>query len=283
MTPSSVPTMSEIINVDVDPLTAFKVFTEELDQWWGNGPIDAWDSSRVVGRRIESGIGGRLLEVYADDVLELGRVTVWEPGTRVSWTSSVDDVTIDVTFEPLAGGRTRVRVSGTATGPSAKAGFAYVRMTPQWLPRHLVRRAEGRQRPALGRLHIMLRYSRPTATAQWLVDAFGLETSGDLPNAETDPAYSWVEFRVGDGSALIVLCGLDADATVSATEHLPFVFVDDLDAHLTRSEAFGATIVSPITHHGFRSYTAADCEGRHWLFAQAPPNPRNPTATPSAT
>ena len=51
----------------------------------------------------------------------------------------------------------------------------------------------------------------------------------------------------------------------------PFVYVHDLDAHFKHAEAAGATIVSPITEHGFRSYTAADCEGRHWVFAQAGP------------
>jgi len=49
----------------------------------------------------------------------------------------------------------------------------------------------------------------------------------------------------------------------------PFVYVDDLDAHLLHAEAAGATIVSPITEHGFRSYVAADGEGRNWVFAQA--------------
>ena len=126
MTTPTVPTMSESVDVEVDPMTAFEVFTQELDQWWGNGPIDAWDSSLSVARRLEPGVGGRLLEVYPDDVLELGRLTVWEPGARVSWTSSVDDVTIDVTFHPLDGGHTRVRVDGTATGPHAGAGFSFV-------------------------------------------------------------------------------------------------------------------------------------------------------------
>ncbi len=37
---------------------------------------------------------------------------------------------------------------------------------------------------------------------------------------------------------------------------------------LTRSTPkLPAAIVSPITEHGFRSYTAADCEGGHWVFA----------------
>ena len=58
---STTPTMSESVDVDVDPATAFAVFTDEIEQWWGNGPIDAWDSARTVGRRIEPGVGGRLL------------------------------------------------------------------------------------------------------------------------------------------------------------------------------------------------------------------------------
>jgi uncharacterized glyoxalase superfamily protein PhnB len=274
VTQSAIPTMTEIVEVDVDPMTAFTVFTGEFEQWWGNGPIDAWDSSRAIGRRIEAGVGGRLLELYPADALELGRITVWEPGARVSWTSSVDDVTIDVTFEPLAGGGTRVRVDGTATGPKAGDGFSFVRMTPQWLPRHLARGRAGRTRPPLGPLHVVLRYRRPAATARWLADAFGFEPTGDLPEHEPDPAHTWLELRVGDGSGAVILWTLDADTAVSGGDHLPWVFVDDLDAHFAHAQTAGAEVVSPIVHHGFRSYTAADCEGRHWIFAQSPPHGR---------
>lgn len=281
MTRSPTPTMTEAVDVDVDPATAFTVFTDEFEQWWGNGPIDAWDSSRVVGRRIEPGVGGRILELYPDGDLELGRVIVWEPGARVAWDSSVDDVTIDVTFEPLDGGGTRVRVDGTATGPGAGAGFSFVRMTPQWLPRHLARRATGQVRPPLGPLHVVLRDATPAATARWLVDAFGFEPTGDIPAEEPVPDHTWVELRVGDGSASVILWGLDGadgrdgsgQGVPAAAEAgpIPWVFVDDLDAHLARAVAAGAVVVSPIVHHGFRSYTAADAVGRHWVFAQAAP------------
>jgi uncharacterized glyoxalase superfamily protein PhnB len=45
--------------------------------------------------------------------------------------------------------------------------------------------------------------------------------------------------------------------------------VDDLDEHLARAEAGGATIIQPIREHGFRGYVAEDLEGHHWTFAQA--------------
>ena len=42
--------VTSTIDVDVDPMAAFTVFTDEIDQWWGNGPIDAWDSARPTMR-----------------------------------------------------------------------------------------------------------------------------------------------------------------------------------------------------------------------------------------
>lgn len=261
--------ISSTVEVEADPMTAFTVFTDELDQWWGNGPIDAWDSSRAIGRRIEPGVGGRLIEQYADNALELGRVTVWEPGTRVAWQSSVDDVVIDVTFEPIANG-TRVRVEGRVPeGGTGSAGLSYVTMTPQWLPRHLARRAAGVVRPELARLNVVVRYAKPVAAAHWLMDAFGLEPTGDVP-AEDGEGFNWVEFRVGAGAVMLwPLDGLHDPAAPST--HEPWVYVDDLDAHFARAEARGATIVDPINHHGFRAYTAADPDGRRWTFAQARP------------
>ena len=38
-------------------------------------------------------VGFTVLETYDDGELELARITVWEPGSRVEWESSVDDVT----------------------------------------------------------------------------------------------------------------------------------------------------------------------------------------------
>jgi hypothetical protein len=256
--------MTETIDVETDPVTAFTIFTAEFDQWWGRGPIDAYDSWRLVERRIEGGVGGRLVEDYGDEQLVTGTITIWEPGARLAWTTR-NAVTIEVTFEARASG-TRVRVTGAVPdGVDGTAQLSMVRMAPQWFPRYLDRRSRGAPWPDYGRLHLALRSPTPAATARWLADVFQLEPTAELPDREGDPDYTWIEFRVGSG--FIVLWGGDGTVGTDA----PFVYVDDLDAHLKHAEAAGATIVSPITEHGFRSYTAADRDGRHWVFAQAGP------------
>lgn len=256
--------MTETIDVDTDPATAFAVFTDEFDQWWGCGPIDAYDTWRLVGRRIEGGVGGRLVEDYGDEERVTGTITIWEPGARLAWTTR-NDVTIDVTFEAYASG-TRLRVTGTVPdGVDGTASLSMLRMAPQWFPRYVDGRDARALRSDYGRLHLGLRSATPSTTARWLADVFQLEPTADIPTQDGDPDYTWIEFRVGTGF-IVVWGGGGAAGTDS-----PFVYVDDLDAHMKHVEAAGATIVSPITEHGFRSYTAADCEGRHWVFAQAGP------------
>lgn len=270
-------TMTEAIEVAVDPTTAFTAFTDEFDEWWGRGPIDAYESWRLVERRIEGGVGGRVVEDLGDDERVLGTITAWIPGAHVAWTTP-QGVEIDVTFEATGTG-TRVQVTGTVPhGVDGAADLSMVRMAPQWFPRHLARRGRGEPAPDYGRLHLALRSATPAATARWLVEAFGFEPTGDLPDEEPDPAVTWIELRVGT-SFVVLWAGEGAVGSDS-----PFVFVDDLEAHLARAEAAGATIVSPITEHGFRSYTAADCEGRHWVIAQAGPRlggPQRGAATES--
>ena len=161
---------------------------------------------------------------------------------------------------------TASRVTGIVPdGVDGTAQLSMVRMAPQWFPRHVARRAGAAGRPDYGRLHLALRSATPAATARWLAEAFQLEPTADIPEQEGDPDYTWIEFRVG--TSFVVLWG--GGGTIGTDS--PFVYVDDLDAHLKHAEAAGATIVSSITEHGFRSYTAADNEGRHWVFAQSGP------------
>jgi uncharacterized glyoxalase superfamily protein PhnB len=272
-------TRSSVVEVAADPLTAFTAFTDELDLWWVRGPINAYDSGRLVEMRCEPGVGGRILEVYDAETgegLELARITVFEPGRRLAWTSSLDDVSIDVHFDPTASG-TIVRLEATvAEGGEDRGGSAFVSVTPPWFGAWMSRRdSAGREARDLARLALTLHYARPAAAARWLANAFGFESPSPLPEGE-DPlvdeeyGFPWIEFHVGNASLMIEpLAGPTVDHT--QVTHVPWVFVDDLDAHLTRARENGATIVQDIESHGFTSYVALDLEGRRWRFAHARP------------
>jgi uncharacterized protein YndB with AHSA1/START domain len=73
--------------VAVAPEVAFRVFTEEIDQWWRRGL-----RYRVSGKgrgilHLEPRLGGRLFESIESKggtrVIETGRVTAWEPPSRL--------------------------------------------------------------------------------------------------------------------------------------------------------------------------------------------------------
>ena len=270
---------SSTVEVAADPLTAFTAFTDELDLWWVRGPINAYDTGRLVEMRCEPGVGGRIMEVYdaeSGEGLELALITVWEPGRRLAWKSSLDDVTIDVRFDPTATG-TVVRLEATVSeGGEDRGGSSFVAVTPSWFGAWMdMRDTAPREAHDLARVALTLHYARPAAAARWLADAFGFESPSTLPEGEdplSDDAYGfpWIEFHVGNTSLMIEpLAGPPVDHT--QVTHVPWVFVDDLEAHLSRARENGATIVQDIESHGFTSYVAHDLEGRRWRFAQARP------------
>ena len=87
--------------VDLDPVDAFEVFTNEIDTWYRRGPHSFADPARAVGVRFEPGIGGRLVEVYDKETGEgrtIGEVTAWEPGRRLEFVDSYQ-TEVDVTFQ----------------------------------------------------------------------------------------------------------------------------------------------------------------------------------------
>ncbi len=270
---------SSEVEVGVDPLTAFTAFTDELDLWWVRGPINSYGAGRLVAMRCEPGIGGRLLEVYDQDSgegLELARITAWEPGRHLAWQSSLDDVRIDVRFDPTDSG-TIVRLEATIPeGGADKGGSSFIRVTPRWFGAWVARRdTTHHQLHDLARFALTLHYARPAAAARWLAAAFGFESPNALPDGEDplpedDHGHPWIEFHVGNCSLMIDrLIGRPVDH--SQVTHMPWVFVDDLEAHLARSKVNGATIVQGITSYGFTSYVALDIEGRSWRFAEARP------------
>jgi len=102
--------------LSVDPMTAFEVFTDEVDAWWRQGPRFRTGHDRKSVMRFEPGVGGRLLEIFdeaSQDAFELGRVRVWEPGARLVFdfrarNFAPEEITeVEIRFEPDADG-TRV-------------------------------------------------------------------------------------------------------------------------------------------------------------------------------
>ncbi|GAA0954771.1 hypothetical protein GCM10009554_61060 [Kribbella koreensis] len=266
------PSASASVEVATDPATAFRVFTAEIDLWWVRGPINFFDATRAIGMQIEPGLGGRILEIYryadaaaGEDVLELGQITAWEPGTFFAYRSSVDDTETEIRFEPSNGG-TRVSVEQSLVQGGDKAFYFWPNVIPWFADR--IASAAATQGPAeLDRLGIALYYEDPAAAADWLARVFGLESSLRLSADGNHP--SWNELRVG-GSAIMLLASKERVGP-HPVDHAVWVHVDDLDAHFTRSTAEGAAIVSAIEQHGYRSYEVADLEGHHWRFAQASP------------
>ncbi len=100
----------EQVEVPVDPLQAFRIFTEEINQWWVPGPINYFDAGRAVAMRVEPGIGGRVLEEYENDApLVIAEITEWSPGERLVYRGVVDDSQTVIAFSAVDTG-TRVDV-----------------------------------------------------------------------------------------------------------------------------------------------------------------------------
>jgi uncharacterized protein YndB with AHSA1/START domain len=137
------------VTIAVAPAVAFEVFTQETDLWWRRGlPY------RLAGRRpgslsFELGPGGRLFESFetpsGTQVYEAGRVTVWQPPSRLVFTwrnanfAAEESTEVEVLFEPTHTG-TRVTVqhrgwSAIRPGHPARHGLdgaAFSRMMGLW-------------------------------------------------------------------------------------------------------------------------------------------------------
>ena len=104
---------------------AFNVFVQEIDSWWQPDELFRLSRQSPGELAFEPKLGGRFTETSADGaVFEIGRITAWEPGSRLafSWRQASfepDQAThVEVRFEPV-GAETRVTVehSGWDTVP----------------------------------------------------------------------------------------------------------------------------------------------------------------------
>ncbi|MDQ1519824.1 MAG: hypothetical protein QOI55_897 [Actinomycetota bacterium] len=286
---TDVQTISSEVDVAVDPATAFTAFTDEMDLWWVRGPINFYgDAGRVVEVRCEPGVGGRIVEVFDDpatgDVLERARITLWEPPSRLGWESSRDDVETEVSFIAVDGG-TRVTVEHRIpAGGEDKGGSAWSRVVPGWFGAWCAARDRvPHQQIDIARLSLGISYGRPAAAARWLADVFGFRSLDELPQGpdplpEGEYGHPWIEFRIGN--AVLNVFKLDVskfggERDASVRTHVPWVYVDDLEAHFDHAKGKGATIVEEIhPYPGSSVYVADDVEGNRWTFSQARPTMR---------
>lgn len=241
------------VDVSVAPAVAFRIFTEEIDQWWVRGPANFYDGAHAHGMRFEPGVGGRLLQVNAGaEDRELGRITAWEPSERLAYETG-DGAAVEVRFEPADSG-TRVVVEQRGPGMSAWGNVL------GWFAH---RANDGYRAAEMPRVTPVLLYADVPGAAVWLARAFGFWGRGGL-------GAEHAELELGGGVVLL----RRAQASRAATGAMTYVYVDDLEAHLARAEAEGATIVEPIHRRGDTAYVAEDREGHRWTFAQARPSMR---------
>jgi uncharacterized protein YndB with AHSA1/START domain len=102
------------VAVAVPPQLAFEIFTADIDRWWRRGLKFRHSASRSALIRIEPEVGGRLFESFERDgaahVIEVGRVKVWQPPHRVSFTwrnetfAPDESTAVDIEFAPSASG-----------------------------------------------------------------------------------------------------------------------------------------------------------------------------------
>jgi uncharacterized glyoxalase superfamily protein PhnB len=257
--------VSASVEVTVDPKTAFKIFTEEINEWWERGPHNFYDGGRAVAKRFEPGVGGRYLEVYDDskgDVLEIGRITVWDPGQRLVWRMSLDDTEVELRFDAIPGG-TRVTVEQRLVPGGTKAHFySGLHNILAWFADFADKQpVAGSARKDLPRICPILYYKDPATAQKWLVSVFGLQ-----PRHRGDQVG---ELMLGD--SLLMLGTLEGARPESPLTHGVYAYVDDLETHFAQARDNGAKIVEGVKKHGDRFYVAEDLEGHRWTFAQARP------------
>jgi uncharacterized protein YndB with AHSA1/START domain len=104
------------LRVAATPERAFDVFTRDIGVWWQPNELFRFTPRSPGMISLEAGEGGRFTETLSSGkVFEIGRVTVWEPGSRLAltWrqaTFAPDQMTtVEVLFEPV-GEETRITV-----------------------------------------------------------------------------------------------------------------------------------------------------------------------------
>lgn len=131
----------------------------------------------------------------------------------------------------------------------------------------------------------MISYEDGLAALDWLVHAFGFRERARMMDA--DGRLTHGEMDVGGGLIMLASPTPDYEAPrrhrdscerAKRWSTVPWIIdgvlvrVDDVDAHLERARAAGATILSGIEEGPpGRRYRAEDIEGHRWFFIQRQP------------
>ena len=97
---------SASVDVAVDQEAAFRIFTEDVGEWYVVDRYTVVDHTKTKTLRFDPWVGGRFRAIYD---LETGEgdqgslITAWEPPRRLVFVDS-RDMEVEVTFKPIAGG-----------------------------------------------------------------------------------------------------------------------------------------------------------------------------------
>ena len=100
--------------VNCTPDVAFQTWTSRASTWWPSE--HSFSNERGIHVVFEGRVGGRIFERTSSGVEhEWGRMTVWEPPTRLAYTwhlrFSPDEATnVEIRFVDIERGRTRVEI-----------------------------------------------------------------------------------------------------------------------------------------------------------------------------
>jgi hypothetical protein len=115
----------------------------------------------------------------------------------------------------------------------------------------------------------------------WVRGPINFNDAGRVAEVRCGPhAGPWIEFQVGNSSLMIFRREAGPPEAESMADrsagpaHVPWVYVDDLDAHLAHAEQAGAAILHRKEWPWLPTYVAEDPEGNRWTFAQARPTQR---------
>ena len=114
-------------------------------------------------------------------------------------------------------------------------------------------------------------YDDVTAAVAWLTAAFGFSERVAVRHTEPDGSISRTQMDVLDSVITLGLPSIHGDSPRRGVSSMLYVYVADVDGHVERARAAGATIVSEPEDMpwGDRRYQASDPEGHHWTFARA--------------